>query len=130
MGVDMCLRQLFSFTVNTHVHADHVTGTGKLKEALPSFKSVISAKSGASADKPIENGNIITFGTQVTQRDGSCPKASVLKNIAQILKQRSPRPNRKMSGVPLFVGNDKSLLIRDLENGCMIKYNIHNSFTC
>nr|XP_039248466.1 persulfide dioxygenase ETHE1, mitochondrial-like isoform X2 [Styela clava] len=52
------------YGINTHVHADHVTGTGKLKSALPNLKSVISAKSGATADKYVENGNIIRFGTE------------------------------------------------------------------
>lgn len=52
------------YGINTHVHADHVTGTGKLKAALPEFKSVISAKSGADADKVIEHGKIIKFGTE------------------------------------------------------------------
>ena len=54
--------QFFFFLVNTHVHADHVTGTGKLKTIFKDLKSGISEASGAVADvkfKPFEN---VTFG--------------------------------------------------------------------
>ena len=51
--------------VNTHVHADHVTGTGKLKELLTRFKSVISKSSGAKADIHLEDGAEFKFGNQV-----------------------------------------------------------------
>lgn len=57
----------FSLTVNTHVHADHVTGTGKLKELYPHFKSVLSKASGGLADIWVEDGQIINFGEQVSQ---------------------------------------------------------------
>lgn len=52
-------------TVNTHVHADHVTGTGKLKAALPHFKSMISTKAEAIADIYLNDREVVTFGTQV-----------------------------------------------------------------
>lgn len=51
--------------VNTHVHADHVTGTGKLKERIPGFKSILSKASGGKADILVEDGEVITFGKQV-----------------------------------------------------------------
>ena len=35
------------YCVNTHMHADHITGTGLLKKLLPETKSMISSKSGA-----------------------------------------------------------------------------------
>jgi hypothetical protein len=38
------------YCLNTHVHADHVTGSGKLKEAHPGCKSVLSAASDGEAD--------------------------------------------------------------------------------
>ncbi|CAK8678202.1 unnamed protein product [Clavelina lepadiformis] len=52
------------YGLNTHVHADHVTGTGKLKELLPRFKSVISKSSGAKADIHLEDGAEFKFGNQ------------------------------------------------------------------
>ena len=38
------------YVMNTHVHADHITGTGRLKKLLPGCQSVLSAKSGGKAD--------------------------------------------------------------------------------
>ena len=49
--------------VNTHMHADHITGTGYLKK-LSGCKSVISRQSGAQADVLIEENDFITFGNQ------------------------------------------------------------------
>ena len=51
--------------MNTHVHADHVTGTGILKN-LTGCKSVISKISGARADVFINDGEKIDFGDQVS----------------------------------------------------------------
>lgn len=50
--------------MNTHVHADHVTGTGILKN-LTNCKSVIAKISGAKADVLIKDGDNIDFGDQV-----------------------------------------------------------------
>ncbi|CAF0940552.1 unnamed protein product [Didymodactylos carnosus] len=44
------------YAVNTHVHADHITASGKLKSALSSCKSIIGQKSGAKADIYIDDG--------------------------------------------------------------------------
>lgn len=52
------------FAVNTHLHADHVTGTGKLKELLPGSKSVISAVSGARADVKLADKEEVHFGSR------------------------------------------------------------------
>lgn len=49
-------------TVNTHCHADHVTGTGLLKSVVPGCRSVISRDSGAKADIWIREGDTINFG--------------------------------------------------------------------
>ena len=38
------------YAINTHCHADHVTGTGEIKGRAPSVKSIISAASSAAAD--------------------------------------------------------------------------------
>lgn len=50
------------YGLNTHMHADHITGTGLLKKLVPEIKSVISKDSGAEADVKVENGSIVTFG--------------------------------------------------------------------
>jgi len=49
------------YAMNTHVHADHVTGTGILK-TLTGCKSVISKISGAKADVCVKDGDTIDFG--------------------------------------------------------------------
>lgn len=54
------------YAMNTHVHADHVTGTGILKN-LTGCKSVISKISGAMADVFVNNGDQINFGDQVLE---------------------------------------------------------------
>ena len=46
------------FLNSTHVHADHITGSGKLKKKLDSVKSVISGVSKAKADVVINEGLI------------------------------------------------------------------------
>lgn len=48
--------------MNTHVHADHITGTGKLKAALPDCKSAIGAAGKAKADVQLKDGDVIKFG--------------------------------------------------------------------
>ncbi|KAK3098046.1 hypothetical protein FSP39_015562 [Pinctada imbricata] len=50
------------YVVNTHVHADHVTGSGELKTRIPGCKSMISAVSKAQADVKLKEGDKITFG--------------------------------------------------------------------
>uniref|UniRef100_A0A1A9WP43 Persulfide dioxygenase ETHE1, mitochondrial n=1 Tax=Glossina brevipalpis TaxID=37001 RepID=A0A1A9WP43_9MUSC len=50
------------YAMNTHMHADHITGTGWLKQLLPGCISVISTASGAKADKHLKEGDSIVFG--------------------------------------------------------------------
>lgn len=50
------------FGLNTHCHADHVTGTGYLKQLLPGSLSVISNKAGANADRLLDDNEVIEFG--------------------------------------------------------------------
>ncbi|XP_027488663.1 persulfide dioxygenase ETHE1, mitochondrial [Corapipo altera] len=55
------LRLNLRYAVNTHCHADHVTGSGSLVRALGG-RSVISRASGARADLLLSDGDRITFG--------------------------------------------------------------------
>jgi sulfur dioxygenase len=52
------------YGVNTHAHADHITGTGILKGKVDGFKSVISESSKAKADIHISHGDRIMFGSR------------------------------------------------------------------
>ena len=44
------------YAINTHVHADHITSSGKLKQNDPAIKSVISTVSNAQADVKLKDG--------------------------------------------------------------------------
>lgn len=48
--------------VNTHMHADHITGSGFLKQLLPGTQSLISKSSGALADAYLQDSDTIDFG--------------------------------------------------------------------
>lgn len=50
--------------LNTHVHADHITGSGELKKMLPGTKSVLSEASGGQADVKVCDGDKIRFGSR------------------------------------------------------------------
>jgi sulfur dioxygenase len=50
------------YGVNTHAHADHITGTGLLRQKVPGLQSIISEGSGAKADVHVGAGDRITFG--------------------------------------------------------------------
>lgn len=59
------------YVLNTHVHADHITGSGKLKKLLNEqldsdvkVQSVISKSSGAAADIHVNHDETIIFGEQ------------------------------------------------------------------
>jgi len=52
------------YAINTHAHADHITGTGLLKQRIPELESIISAASGAQSDQTISDGDTIVFGNQ------------------------------------------------------------------
>lgn len=50
------------WTLNTHCHADHITGSGWLKKLLPGSLSVIGKKSGANADRFLNENEEVEFG--------------------------------------------------------------------
>lgn len=50
------------YGVNTHAHADHITGTGILKTKVKGLKSIISKNSTADADILIEAGEKLHLG--------------------------------------------------------------------
>ncbi len=52
------------YGVNTHAHADHITGTHLLKQQVNGLKSVISEASKAVADVKINHGDRIMFGSR------------------------------------------------------------------
>jgi glyoxylase-like metal-dependent hydrolase (beta-lactamase superfamily II) len=62
---DMGLNLVFG--VNTHMHADHITGTGLLKQKVPGLQSVISDASGAQADIKLGHGDRIVFGSRFVE---------------------------------------------------------------
>ena len=59
----MNIKRRILLSVNTHLHADHITGTGLLKKLVPNVKSVISKASGAKADLHVEPGDKLKFGS-------------------------------------------------------------------
>jgi len=59
---DLELKLLYG--INTHAHADHITGTYLLKQKLPDVKSMISEASGAAADIKLKPGDRIIYGSR------------------------------------------------------------------
>ncbi len=51
-------------TLETHVHADHVTGAWLLKQRLGSRIAVAAASGVTSADRPLKPGDRVSFGTR------------------------------------------------------------------
>jgi len=50
-----------TLALNTHCHADHITGTGALKAQMPGLKSMISKTSGAIADILLEPNQLVEW---------------------------------------------------------------------
>ncbi|EKU22823.1 ethylmalonic encephalopathy 1 [Nannochloropsis gaditana CCMP526] len=53
--------------LNTHCHADHVTGSGLLAQKVPGCKSMIAKISGAKASIHLEPGNRVRFGRRYVE---------------------------------------------------------------
>lgn len=85
-------------TVNTHLHADHITGTGYLKQLLPNVESVISARSGAKADKHLADGDLIRFGRHEIKsvstpgHTSGCMTYISMEQVKYLRKDRRPGP--------------------------------------
>uniref|UniRef100_A0A1D1ZJK3 persulfide dioxygenase n=1 Tax=Anthurium amnicola TaxID=1678845 RepID=A0A1D1ZJK3_9ARAE len=60
LAKDLGLKLIYG--LNTHCHADHVTGTGLIKVKMPGVKSLISKSSGVKADLFVEAGDKVYFG--------------------------------------------------------------------
>jgi len=50
------------YAINTHCHADHITGTHALKAEFPEIKSMIAKAAGAKADVLLEHDQKIEYG--------------------------------------------------------------------
>lgn len=53
------------YGLNTHLHADHITGTGLMKRHFPKMKSVLSSFAGGQADILINEGDVIRISDSV-----------------------------------------------------------------
>lgn len=52
------------FAINTHCHADHITGTWELKKLFPNMRTQIAQAAGAQADLFFKHGDKIQFGNR------------------------------------------------------------------
>uniref|UniRef100_A0A1I8GN89 Persulfide dioxygenase ETHE1, mitochondrial n=1 Tax=Macrostomum lignano TaxID=282301 RepID=A0A1I8GN89_9PLAT len=65
-GIVKQLGLVLKFAINTHVHADHVTGSGKLKSLIPGCQSVIAEASQAKANVRVKHGDKLQLETRST----------------------------------------------------------------
>jgi sulfur dioxygenase len=53
------------YVVNTHIHADHITGSGQLKQRTEGCQSIIASKAGdVKADIHLNEFDFIQFGSR------------------------------------------------------------------
>lgn len=55
-----------TITLNTHCHADHITGSGKIKALRPGVRSAIAKASGASADVLLQPGDPVRVSSSLS----------------------------------------------------------------
>lgn len=71
MAVVSAVGAKLKYILNTHVHADHITGSGVMKAKYAAqgdqVRSVISKESTAKADKFVTHGDVLYFGEQTLQ---------------------------------------------------------------
>ncbi|WOK91507.1 persulfide dioxygenase [Canna indica] len=106
------------YAMNTHVHADHVTGTGLIKNKIPGVKSVISKASNAKADYVIEHGDKIYFGDLFLEAHAT--PGHTVGCVTYVTGDGPDQPHPRMA----FTGD--ALLIRgcgrtDFQGGCSRK---------
>lgn len=66
------------------MHADHITGTGRLKTLLPECRSAISRNSGAKADILLDPQDVIEFGKE---RLKALPTPGHTEGVIQFLNE-------------------------------------------
>ncbi|EPS72813.1 hypothetical protein M569_01941, partial [Genlisea aurea] len=91
------------YAVNTHVHADHVTGSGLLKSKLPGAKSIISKASGAEADLFVEHGDKIPFGDLFLEVRSTPGHTSGCVTYVTGDELHQPRPRLAFTGDALLI---------------------------
>jgi len=65
------LELTLKYAINTHCHADHVTGTGKIKEKLSAVQTAIGEYAESRADILLKDGDKIEFGGSGTTGRGA-----------------------------------------------------------
>jgi len=55
------------FTLDTHCHADHVTGAWRMKQAFGSAIGLAAAYQARNVDLPLEHGSVVRFGEQALE---------------------------------------------------------------
>jgi glyoxylase-like metal-dependent hydrolase (beta-lactamase superfamily II) len=62
LGVILELGLTLKYTLETHIHADHITGAGELRTALGSSVAVHANSGAACADVLLEDGDVLPLG--------------------------------------------------------------------
>lgn len=60
----VCTNLKLVYTINSHVHNNHCSGSLALKRSIKGLRSVISKASGADADELIQDGDEVHFGSR------------------------------------------------------------------
>jgi glyoxylase-like metal-dependent hydrolase (beta-lactamase superfamily II) len=92
------------YCLETHIHADHITGTGKLRE-LTGCQGIVPEKAQAScADRFIEEGEVLQVGT--IQIQAIATPGHTDSHMAYFVKSDPAEPggvNRVLTGDALFI---------------------------